>query len=414
MTYHIIVNPAGASGKTGRVWRRIEPVFRESGQEYEVHYSSPGHGIADICRELEEMYLTGQQERVTGPERCASPEASDPAQTAVSEAAVQEKLVLVTVGGDGSVNEAMNGITDPSRILYGHIPAGSGNDIIRDMHLPKKAEDVARSILEGKVKRYFDVGELTYLDESDAAGDGNASVPFSAHLPDSPAAGKETEETGASTPLSAHLPDSSATAKESEGAGASVPRIERSWAAHIGTGASRRFAISCGIGFDAGICEMSGRSRFKDVLNKLGLGKLIYLVSAFRLVQGQKSDAVTLTLDAGTAQEEIVRYDHVLLLACMNHQHEGGGFQFAPKAAYDDGILDLCIADPAHNSAFYKIFPFALFGAHYRFRCIHAHTAAAVDIRAALPMWVHTDGEVERKACHIRVRLLKEKLAVLE
>ena len=73
MTYHIIVNPAGASGKTGRVWRRIEPVFRESGREYEVHYSSPGHGIADICRELEEMYLTGQR----------------------------EKLVLVTVGGDG-------------------------------------------------------------------------------------------------------------------------------------------------------------------------------------------------------------------------------------------------------------------------------------------------------------------------
>lgn len=356
MTYHIIVNPAGASGKTGKVWKRIEPVFRESGQEYEVHYSSPGHGIADICRELEEMYLTGKQ----------------------------EKLVLVTIGGDGSVNEAMNGITDPSRILYGHIPAGSGNDIIRDMHLPKKAEDVARSILEGKVKRYFDVGELTYMDESDAAEG------------------------------SAQSADSSMTGKESIAAGASVPQIERSWAAHIGTGASRRFAISCGIGFDAGICEMSGRSRFKDVLNRLGLGKLIYLVSAFRLVQGQKSDAVTLTLDPGTEQESAVCYDHVLLLACMNHQHEGGGFQFAPKAAYDDGILDLCIADPAHNSAFYKIFPFALFGAHYRFRCIHAHTAAAVDIRAALPMWVHTDGEVERKACHIRVRVLKEKLAVLE
>ena len=409
MTYHIIVNPAGASGKTGKVWKRIEPVFRESGQEYEVHYSSPGHGIADICRELEEMYLTGQQ----------------------------EKLVLVTIGGDGSVNEAMNGITDPSRILYGHIPAGSGNDIIRDMHLPKKAEDVARSILEGKVKRYFDVGELTYMDESDAA-EGSAQSADSSMTGkdfeeaeegretasrkeegDSVAAqtsgsAKERDRAGASVPFSAHLPDSSAKGKESIAAGASVPQIERSWAAHIGTGASRRFAISCGIGFDAGICEMSGRSRFKDVLNRLGLGKLIYLVSAFRLVQGQKSDAVTLTLDPGTEQESAVCYDHVLLLACMNHQHEGGGFQFAPKAAYDDGILDLCIADPAHNSAFYKIFPFALFGAHYRFRCIHAHTAAAVDIRAALPMWVHTDGEVERKACHIRVRVLKEKLAVLE
>ena len=333
MLYHIIVNPAGASGRTGRVWKRIEPIFRESGQEYEVHYSSPGHGIADICRELEEQYLTAQGD------------------------AAQDRLVLITIGGDGSVNEAMNGIADPAHVYYGHIPAGSGNDIMRDMKLSKNPEDIARRILEGRVRRYFDVGELEYMDEGE---------------------------------------------------------FERSWAEHIGSGSSRRFAISCGIGFDAGICEMSGRSRFKDVLNRLGLGKLIYLVSAFRLVHDQKSDAVTLTLDAGTEKEQTVRYDHVLLLACMNHQHEGGGFRFAPKAAYDDGLLDLCIADPAHNSAFYKIFPFALFGEHYRFRCVHACTAAAIDICAALPMWVHTDGEVERKACRVRVRVLEEKLAVLE
>ena len=316
MVYHIIVNPAGASGRTGKIWTRIERVFRESGKEYEVHYSAPDHGIEAICREL------------------------GAAQPARNDSSGQEKLILITVGGDGSVNEAMNGIPDPSRVLYGHIPAGSGNDLVRDMDLPKEPEDVARRILDGRVRRCFDVGELEYAD----------------------------------------------------------------------TGEKRRFAVSCGIGFDAGICEMAGRSRYKDMLNKIGLGQLIYIVSAFRIVSGQVSDAVEIVLDG----EQTVHYDHLLLLACMNHRFEGGGFQFAPDAACDDGVLNLCVADPVHNSAFYKIFPFAPSGRHLRFKEVHMLSGRTIEVTTKVPLWVHTDGEVARKATHIRIRTLPQQLAVLE
>ncbi len=100
MRFHIIVNPAGASGRTGRTWERLEPIFEESGQSYEVHFSSAEKGIGEICHELE------QQEK-------------EPA--------------IVIVGGDGSVNEAINGLEHPGSVLFGHIPAGSGNDLTRDM-----------------------------------------------------------------------------------------------------------------------------------------------------------------------------------------------------------------------------------------------------------------------------------------
>ena len=458
MIYHVIVNPAGASGRTGKVWNRIEPIFQESGRDYEVHCSTPEHGVGDICRELDEAFHRERRATAVSQHKnlcdsgsaAADPEASAHSgaeQKTASEAAVtggaepgerpagpaqipaQDKLVLITVGGDGSVNEAMNGISDPAYVLYGHIPAGSGNDIIRDMNLPKKPEDVARRILEGKVCRQFDVGELVYVDEEEEA-DGSRGPGG----PDEGSGGAVFAEKGRQQDSTPRKPG-----PETE--------IRMGWAAHVGIGNARRFAISCGIGFDAGICEMAGRSRFKNVLNKIGLGKLIYIVSAFRIISGQESRAVDIIFDGnvsdraqGVASEGMppepcgasteasadtegvqrqasrreIHYDHLLLLACMNHQFEGGGFQFAPDAAFDDGVLNLCVADPAHNSAFYKAFPFALFGKHYRFDYIHAHTARTIEVRTEIPMWVHTDGEVERMASHIRIRTLDSRLDVLE
>ena len=132
MYFHVVVNPAGASGKTGKIWKKLEPVFRNSGKDYEVHYSSRDCGIEEICRRLEKS--------------------------------CQEELCIVTVGGDGSVNEAVNGLEHPGRVLFAHIPAGSGNDLVRDMKLPGKPEQLAERILEGRVRRTCDIGEICYAD----------------------------------------------------------------------------------------------------------------------------------------------------------------------------------------------------------------------------------------------------------
>ncbi len=309
MRFHIIVNPAGASGKTGKTWERLEPIFEESEQPYEVHFSSAEKGIGGICHELE----------------------------------LQEKEpAIVIVGGDGSVNEAINGLEHPAGVLFGHIPAGSGNDLTRDMELPGNSRQLAARILEGKIHRTCDIGELEYAD----------------------------------------------------------------------TKKSRRFAVSCGIGFDAGICEMAARSRHKLLLNRIGLGKMIYLHAAFQLIGGQHCGKASIMLEEGETSRE-VHYDRLLLLACMNHQYEGGGFRFTPDADADDGLLNLCVADPERNSAFYHAFPRVPFGKHLELPYIHTLRGSRIEIQTSEPMWVHTDGEVERKADHVRIRVAQEKLRLL-
>lgn len=51
--------------------------------------------------------------------------------------------VIVTVGGDGSIHEVLNGISDPSSVTLGVIPHGSGNDFARGLGIP---DDPARAL----------------------------------------------------------------------------------------------------------------------------------------------------------------------------------------------------------------------------------------------------------------------------
>ena len=44
-----------------------------------------------------------------------------------------------------------------------------------------------------------------------------------------------------------------------------------------GKAQKRYFLVSCGIGYDAAVCQEALDSPMKDALNKLGLGKLTYL-----------------------------------------------------------------------------------------------------------------------------------------
>lgn len=49
----------------------------------------------------------------------------------------RENAVIVVVGGDGTLNDALNGIADPSSCALGLIPAGTGNDFAAAAKIPK-------------------------------------------------------------------------------------------------------------------------------------------------------------------------------------------------------------------------------------------------------------------------------------
>jgi YegS/Rv2252/BmrU family lipid kinase len=71
----------------------------------------------------------------------------------------------VIIGGDGSLNEAVNGICDLKHTALGFVPCGTGNDMCRDMAIPDDSKALVERIMEGGVKHYADIGETTFYGE---------------------------------------------------------------------------------------------------------------------------------------------------------------------------------------------------------------------------------------------------------
>ncbi len=129
MHFDILVNPAGASGHAWKTWLRVESILKQKEISYTLHCSEQELGIGQICRELTSR---------------------------------GEETALIVIGGDGTQNEAINGIADFERTRCGMIPCGTGNDLVRDMELPADLEELLSRMLDGTVKRVSDVGELIF------------------------------------------------------------------------------------------------------------------------------------------------------------------------------------------------------------------------------------------------------------
>ena len=59
---------------------------------------------------------------------------------------------IVAMGGDGTVNEVLNGLADPARVNLGLIPCGSGNDFAAAIGIPLTAEGSLKVLLSAAPK----------------------------------------------------------------------------------------------------------------------------------------------------------------------------------------------------------------------------------------------------------------------
>lgn len=327
--YHIIVNPASKSGRGRAIWAELEQIFRQEGIPYKVLYSK---GVGHVTKAVEKL---------------TAPDAQGKEKPAVK---------LIILGGDGTVNEALQGIRDFDKVMLGYIPTGSSNDLARDLKLPKDPKAILRRILEGKTFRRMDMGVLAYSDTIAEAA-------------------REHSRIKAST-----------------------------------VSERRFFAVSSGIGFDAAVCEEALASRFKNTLNKLGLGKLTYLTIALRQLVAAKRVSCDIYLDE---EQTPIHIDRLLFTAFMIHKYEGGGFQFCPMADDSDGKLDLCVVGSIPKPVILAALPTAFFGKHYIFSAIKHYTASRVRFQTSIPLWVHTDGEVYVKSDSITVSCLPQKIKLM-
>lgn len=128
MKYTFIINPNSRSGKGGMVWEFIQPELLKRGVDYEYYCTThTGHA-------------TQLAENIT----------SD-----------GEEHNLIVLGGDGTVNEVINGIKDISKVILGYIPTGSGNDFARGMKITKDPIKALEVILHPKEIKKVDIGVLS-------------------------------------------------------------------------------------------------------------------------------------------------------------------------------------------------------------------------------------------------------------
>ena len=371
--YHIIVNPSSHSGNGGAdVCRALTEELCRTGKKYCVHETHRPGDAREIARRVTSYTAGGsgteQIDRYSvpsDPDVCSVPGNSEMkklgAEKSEEEAETEaEDTVLVVIGGDGTVNETVNGVQDFSSLKFAFIPTGSGNDLARGLGFSDRISDeelqrMIRNIADGKILRHLDIGNTHINHRTDI--------------------------------LSRQHPDE-------------VPD-------------DQRFLISSGMGFDAGVCEEALHSATKDFFNRMHLGKITYGAIAYRTLRSVYAHKVQ--FDGVTTDGKKVHMDHLLFGSAFNLPYEGGGYRFAPDASGDDGSLMLvAIGDmPALQILWH--FPGAHRGSHGYYDLPHVvhFSFRSMRIRTSEPLWLHTDGEVAMKTDDVTFSLLEDKLKLI-
>ena len=135
--YHFIVNIHGGSGKAFLKWNKIRELLKAKKIDFKVRVPQGVGDATRIAKEISELH--------------------------------DDDIKIIVVGGDGTINEVLNGITDFSKIKLGLIPTGSGNDFTRGLHLPRHNPKKALNIiLNSEENKKIDLGKTTVLSTNDS------------------------------------------------------------------------------------------------------------------------------------------------------------------------------------------------------------------------------------------------------
>lgn len=299
--YHFIINPTASSGASGKTWRKLKRILDKEEVAYKAHILQ---GPQDAIRLTQKLTGAG------------------------------EEVHLIVIGGDGTLNEVLNGIQNFETTCLSCIKSGSGNDFARSMKIISDPVKALFHILKSPEEERIEFGEAVY------------------------------------TP----------------------------WPG--GDSVHRRFLISCGVGYDADICAEVEKSPLKPILNRIHLGKLIYLTVGLLQIFFRKPAEAILTITDGVGNvKQIPLPGGLFLVVGMVQPMEGGGVPFCPDADPTDGLLSTCLITHMPK---WKLLPAVMLvyqKKHYLFSNITAHKCVSMEIEVKEPQWIHLDGDAP---CQIR------------
>ena len=132
--WFVIVNPISGGGKGLTDFPKISHLLRENGIEHDPAFTEHRHHATALA----------------------------------VEAANRGYRKIIVVGGDGTLNEVVNGLfiqkqCEPKEILLAVIAVGTGNDWVRTFGIPRNYTAAIRAIVEGH-SFLQDVGKATYTE----------------------------------------------------------------------------------------------------------------------------------------------------------------------------------------------------------------------------------------------------------
>lgn len=285
--YYFIVNEHSRSGLGASLWKETEQLLKEREIPYKAYVTEyEGHAFTlahDIC-EMED-----------------------------------EDIRLVVLGGDGTANEVLNGMTHFDKVRFGLIPTGSGNDLARGLGVKGTPSEVMEQILSSREDYVMDLGEVSWN-------------------------------------------------------GGEKPRL---------------FAISAGVGLDALVCKKALKSKIKDALNKIHLGKLTYLVLTVQSLFTMETADGGAIFD-GKGQQNLKK---IIFSAAMNFRAEGGGVPMAPAADAQDGKLSVCTAWGIPKWRTFFCLPLLVTAHHLHIKGFEVTDCKEYRLHLNRPMVLHADGE---------------------
>lgn len=134
--YHFIINPKSSSGRGIRYWWIVKDELDKQHVSYSAVFTKHTGHATELVRKICRKYIGIKN--------------------------------IVVLGGDGTINEVINGIKDYNKVLLGYIPSGSSNDLARSLNIPKDPVKALENVLKPKKFKYLDHGVIQFIDSDTA------------------------------------------------------------------------------------------------------------------------------------------------------------------------------------------------------------------------------------------------------
>ncbi len=315
--FYFIVNKAGGSGNARKTWRQVAKLMDEKGIEYKAFATEyPGHAT-EIAKRISTLR--------------------------------EKDIRLIVVGGDGTINEVLNGIENFEKIKFGVIPTGSGNDFARGLGIPKDTKEALEIILSSVGENRIDLGRVRADNSADRIFGISSGIGLDAIVC------KKVQSSVMKKVLNK---------------------------LHLG---SLSYILM-------------------TIQNLFTMKKYNVHVRVHKENKPEVPDII---------ENYSVDYCDLIFLSGMNFKAEGGGVPMAPGALADDGLLSICAVNGIPKWRAFFMLALLVKEKHKGHKGINLYNAERLDFAADVPMVLHADGEYLGDVKKITMECMHNKLKIL-